>query len=126
MAHTPVLQVTHTLCKMNQLQHLQLINTQFLLFPFPALVATLKVPLVVRSLSMSKIFLLSSLPCTGKTRGYLHRTTIHTEDLLSIHVDHVYHHFKHRVNGDPTTNEGSTPHIHFRLHSVWAWKRSIT
>jgi len=46
--------------------------------------------------------------------------------LLAIHADHKYHHFKDRVYGDPDADEGSTPPLHFRLHSVLAWKRNIS
>jgi hypothetical protein len=48
------------------------------------------------------------------------------EELLTIHADHVYRHFKDRVYGDPDADECSTPPLHFRLHSVLAWKRNIS
>ena len=48
------------------------------------------------------------------------------DKLLAIHADHIYCLFKDRVYGNPDADECSTPPLHFRLHSVLAWKRNIS
>ena len=59
-------------------------------------------------------------------RAYASDHQFTRDELLEIHADHVYRHFKDRVYGNPDADEGSTPPLHFRLHSVLAWKRNIS
>ena len=44
-------------------------------------------------------------------------------DHLSIHADHVYHHFKARVNSDPYIDEGSTSLVPSCYIPCWHGRR---
>ena len=69
---------------------------------------------------------LLTLMCWKDGRIYAPDHEFSREELLTIHADHVYRHFKDRVYGDPDADECSTPPLHFRLHSVLAWERNIS
>ena len=48
------------------------------------------------------------------------------EQLLQITGDDFYRWCKSRIYGDPDVNETVVPPIHYRLHSVLAWKRAVS
>ena len=115
------------LCLQKWMQHPFPKNSQHLKpNQFPILLHLVAVAIHNAHLAANSLYV-SNTTFAGKMAGLMHLTiSSQRDELLAIHADHVYPHFKDKVYGNPDADEGSTPPLRFRLHFVLAWKRKIS